>query len=76
MVVSEAEYASARGPRYWTNRLGQELTPGDSQSDEVSWDLTAPALALAMMPRYGSAGKWRAAAPAGAWCPPKGDRRR
>ena len=59
MVVSEAEYASARGPRYWTNRLGQVLTPGDSQSDAVSWDLTAPALALAMMPTYGSAGKWR-----------------
>jgi hypothetical protein len=59
MVVSEAEYASARGPRYFRNRLGQELTPGDSQSDEVSWDLTAPALALAMMPKYGSAGKWR-----------------
>jgi len=59
MVVSEAEYASARGPRYFRNRLGTELTPGDSQSDEVSWDLMAPALALAMMPRYGSAPKWR-----------------
>jgi hypothetical protein len=59
MVVSEAEYASARGPRYFRNRLGQELTPGDSQSDEVSWDLMAPALALAMMPHYGSAAKWR-----------------
>ncbi|MBK9738980.1 MAG: hypothetical protein IPO93_05625 [Actinobacteria bacterium] len=59
MVVSEAEYASARGPRYFRNRLGQELTPGDSQSDEVSWDLTAPALALAMMPNHRSAPKWR-----------------
>lgn len=60
MVVSEAEYASARGPRYFRNRLGTELTPGDSQSDEVSWDLTAPALAYAMMPKHGSVGKWRA----------------
>lgn len=59
MVVSEAEYASARGPRYFRNRLGQELTPGDSQSDEVSWDLTAPALAMSMMPHYGSAPRWR-----------------
>jgi hypothetical protein len=59
MVVSEAEYASARGPRYFRNRLNQELTPGDSQSDEVSWDLTAPALALSMMPHYGSAPHWR-----------------
>lgn len=59
MVASEAEYASARGPRYYRNRLGQEITPRDSQSDEVSWDLMAPALALAMMPRYGSAQKWR-----------------
>jgi hypothetical protein len=59
MVISEADYASARGPRYFRNRLGQELTPGDSQSDEVSWDLMAPALALSMMPKYGSAGRWR-----------------
>ncbi len=59
MVVSEAEYSSARGPRYFRNRLGTELTPGNSQSDEVSWDLMAPALALAMMPKYGSAAKWR-----------------
>lgn len=59
MVVSEAEYASARGPRYYRNRLGQEITPGDSQSDEVSWDLMAPALALSMMPRHRQAPKWR-----------------
>ncbi len=59
MVVSEAEYASARGPRYFRNRLGVEITPGDSQADEVSWDLMAPALALAMMPTHPSAPKWR-----------------
>jgi len=59
MVISEADYASARGPRYFRNRLGQELTPGDSQSDAVSWDLMAPALALAMMPKHGSAPRWR-----------------
>ena len=60
MVITEAEAAGARGPRYFRNRLGQELTPGDSQSDEVSWDLMAPALALAMMPRHPNAPKWRA----------------
>ncbi len=59
MVASEAEYAAARGPRYYRNRLGQEITPGDSQADAVSWDLMSPALALAMMPDYGSATKWR-----------------
>ena len=59
MVISEADYASARGPRYFRNRLGQEMTPGDSQSDAVSWDLMAPALALAMMPKHGSAPRWR-----------------
>jgi hypothetical protein len=59
MVVSEADYATARGPRYFRNRLGQEITPGDSQSDAVSWDLMAPSLALSMMPKYGSAGRWR-----------------
>lgn len=59
MVVSEAEYASARGPRYFRNRLGQEITPGDSQSDAVSWDLMAPALAMSMMPKHRSAKKWR-----------------
>ena len=55
MVITEAEAAGARGPRYFRNRLGQELTPGDSQSDEVSWDLMAPALALAMMPDHPNA---------------------
>ena len=59
MVITEAEAAGARGPRYFRNRLGQELTPGDSQSDEVSWDLMAPALALAMMPEHPNAPKWR-----------------
>ena len=59
MVITEAEAASARGPRYFRNRLGQELTPGDSQSDEVSWDLMAPALALAMMPDHPNAPRWR-----------------
>ena len=59
MVVSEADYAAARGPRYYRNRLGQELTPGDSQSDAVSWDLMGPALAMAMMPKHGSYGRWR-----------------
>jgi hypothetical protein len=59
MVITEAEAAGARGPRYFRNRLGQELTPGDSQSDEVSWDLMAPALALAMMHDHPNAPRWR-----------------
>ena len=59
MVYSEAEYASARGPRYHRNRLGQDLTPGDSQADEVSWDLLAPALAMAMMPGNKQMPNWR-----------------
>ena len=59
MVITEAEAAGARGPRYFRTRLGKELTPGDSQSDEVSWDLMAPALALAMMPEHPNAPKWR-----------------
>jgi hypothetical protein len=59
MVITEAEAAGARGPRYFRNRLGQELTPGDSQSDEVSWDLMAPALAMAMMPEHPNMPRWR-----------------
>jgi len=59
MVYSEAEYASARGPRYHRNRLGQDLTPGDSQADELSWDLLAPALAMAMMPGNKQMPNWR-----------------
>ncbi len=58
MVASEADAATARGPRYHRNRLGQEISPGDSQSDEVSWDLLAPALAVAMMPDHPRAGWW------------------
>lgn len=59
MVYSEAQYASARGPRYMRDRLGEDLTPGDSQSDEVSWDLLAPALAMAMMPGDKAMPEWR-----------------
>lgn len=59
MVISEAEYAAMRGPRYFRNRMGEELTPGNSMSDEVSWDLLAPALALAMFPDHAKSGKWR-----------------
>jgi len=59
MVVKEADYAAQRGPRYFRDRLGQELTEGDSQSDEVSWDLMAPALAMSMMPKHDRASIWR-----------------
>ena len=59
MVVREASYAAQRGPRYFRDRAGQELTEGDSMADEVSWDLMAPALALSMMPRHPNANVWR-----------------
>lgn len=59
MVVREASYAAERGPRYFRDRAGQELTQGDSMSDEVSWDLMAPALALSMMPQHPNAKVWR-----------------
>jgi len=60
MVASEADYVAARGPYYFRNRAGVEITPGDSRSDEVSWSLMAPALALAMMPDDPRAKNWRA----------------
>lgn len=60
MVASEADYIAARGPFYFRNRAGVEITPGDSRSDEVSWSLMAPALALAMMPGDRRAETWRA----------------
>jgi len=59
MVISEAEYAALRGPRYFRDRIGLELTPGNSMSDEVSWDLLAPALAFAMFPDHEKSDKWR-----------------
>ncbi len=59
MVESEADAVAARGPHYYRDRAGKELSPGNSKSDEVSWDLTAPALALAMSPNAKKAGKWR-----------------
>ena len=59
MVNSEAEYAAQRGPRYFRDRLGAELTPGNSMSDEVSWDLLSPALAFAMFPDHDKDAKWR-----------------
>lgn len=60
MVASEADFVSARGPRYWKNRAGEELTPGNSRADEVAWDLLAPALAIAMMPQDSRVPTWRA----------------
>ena len=59
MVFSEAEYAAQRGPRYFRDRLGLEQSAGNSFSDEVSWDLLAPALAYAMFPNHPHQQKWR-----------------
>lgn len=61
MVTAEADAVAARGPHYYRDRDGKELAPGNSKSDEVAWDLTAPALAAAMAPRAPKAGKWRKA---------------
>jgi hypothetical protein len=58
MVAAEADYVAARGPRYFRDRNGKESTPGDSKADEVSWDSTAPALALAMMPNHPHHDAW------------------
>ena len=60
MVAAEADDSVARGPFYFRNRAGVELTPGDSRADEVSWDLMAPALAMAMMPKDPRVPTWRA----------------
>lgn len=59
MVASEADAVAARGPHYYRTRAGIEISPGNSKADEVSWDLTAPALALAMMPGDKRAATWR-----------------
>ncbi len=59
MVFSEAEFAAQRGPRYFRDRLGVEQSAGNSFSDEVSWDLLAPALAYAMFPKHPHNTKWR-----------------
>ena len=58
MVSAEADYVSARGPRYFRDRAGKESTPGDSKADEVSWDSTVAALALAMMPNHPHKDDW------------------
>ena len=58
MVTAEADYVSARGPRYFRDRAGKESTPGDSKADEVSWDSTVAALALAMMPNHPNKETW------------------
>ena len=59
MVAAEADVVAARGPHYYRTRAGVEISPGNSKADEVSWDLTAPALALAMMPGDKRAETWR-----------------
>lgn len=61
MVAAEADAVSERGPHYYKNRDGTELAPGNSKADEVSWDLTGPSIALAMMPNNKHANEWRRA---------------
>ena len=61
MVAAEADAVAARGPHYYRDRSGKEISPGNSKADEVSWDLTAPSLALAMMPNSKRAAEWRRA---------------
>ena len=60
MVAAEADHSVARGPFYFQNRAGTALTAGDSRADEVSWDLMAPALAIAMLPRDPRVPRWKA----------------
>ena len=61
MIAAEADAVADRGPHYYRNREGVELAPGNSKADEVSWDVTAPALAWAMLPRSSHAERWRKA---------------
>ncbi|MFM8353082.1 MAG: hypothetical protein ACKN9D_18695, partial [Actinomycetales bacterium] len=61
MIAAEADAVAERGPHYYRNRDGAELAPGNSKADEVSWDVTAPALAWAMMPGSAHADRWRKA---------------
>jgi hypothetical protein len=58
MIAAEADYVSERGPRYFQDRAGNDISAGDSKSDEVSWDLMAPSLARAMMPKHPHAKVW------------------
>jgi len=62
MVESEANAVAKRGPRYFRDRAGNELSQGDSKADEVSWDLLAPTLAVAMMPKHKNAKIWKESA--------------
>ncbi len=60
MVAAEADAVVKRGPLYFRDRSGRESTAGDSRADENSWNLLAPALALAMLPEDSRAPQWRA----------------
>ena len=59
MVQAEANTVAKRGPRYFRDRSGVELSPGNSQSDEVSWDLLAPVMGQAMFTRNPRLRDWR-----------------
>ena len=60
MVAAEADAVVARGPLYFRDRDGKELTPGDSRADENSWNLLAPALAMSMFRDDSRVNAWRA----------------
>ncbi len=59
MVQTEANTVAQRGPRYFRDRAGVEISPGNSKSDEVSWDLLAPAMAQAMFSKNPQLTIWR-----------------
>ena len=60
MVAAEADAVVARGPLYFRDRDGKEITPGDSRADENSWNLLAPALAMSMFAGDSRVSTWRA----------------
>jgi len=59
MVQAEANFVAQRGPRYFRDRVGVEISPGNSQADEVSWDLLAPVMAQGMFTRNSQLTTWR-----------------
>ena len=59
MVVHDADAFLEYTVRYWADKDGRILTPGDTKAEENAWNSHLLAAAQAMMPNHPHAARWR-----------------
>lgn len=59
IVIHEANRFISYAVPYHRDKIGRELTPGDTKAEENSWNSRVVSLALAMLPNHANARAWR-----------------